>query len=205
MALTVAQVAQLPELGLILRTNTAALDRTVRWVAVSELANPAPWLDGGELLLTTGMSVSHDQKAMEHYVRNLVDADVAALGFGVGIGHPEIPEPLLAAAESAGLPVLEIPQPVPFVAIGKAVLRMLTADDFAESAASFQSQRSLIKSALEDDPERLEARVAGVVGRHVGGFALVLGASGVAKAAYPKVARSRAEALRGECSPPPQS
>ena len=43
--LTVEQVAALPDLGLIVRTSTAPVDRTVRWVAASELADPTPWLE----------------------------------------------------------------------------------------------------------------------------------------------------------------
>jgi purine catabolism regulator len=59
-ALTVAQVLALPELGLVLRTESAPVDRLVRWVAVSELLDPTPWIEGGDLLLTTGMSILDD-------------------------------------------------------------------------------------------------------------------------------------------------
>ena len=85
MPLTVGQVAALPDLGLSVRTSAADLDRDVRWVAVSEHADPTPWLEGGDLLLTTGMSIAGDAAAGGRaYVDRLVAADVAALGFGVG-------------------------------------------------------------------------------------------------------------------------
>ena len=41
-----------------LHLNALALTRPeqeVRWVATSELVDPAPFLEGGELLLTTGL------------------------------------------------------------------------------------------------------------------------------------------------------
>ena len=47
------EIVALPELGLAVRAASAHLDRPVRWVAVSELEDPAPFLEGGELLLTT--------------------------------------------------------------------------------------------------------------------------------------------------------
>lgn len=191
MALTVAQVAGLADLGLVVRTSGVSLDGPVRWVAVSELPDPAPWLDGGELLLTTGMSIADDAKSARAYIDRLVSADVAALGFGVGINHAQIPPTLLKAAEKAGLPILEIPAPLPFVAVGKAVLRQLTADEYAESAASFEAQRKLIRSALESDGADIAPGVAGIVARHVSGFALVLGSDGALRAGHPQAAGDR--------------
>ena len=86
------------------------------------------------------------------YVDRLVAADVAALGFGVGLSHQAVPAALVSAAEAAGLPLLEVPQPIPFVALSKAVSRLLTDEEYAESAASFESQRRLIRAALAEPP-----------------------------------------------------
>src|SRR5256885_16682624 len=33
-------------------------ERPIRWVHISELEDPTPWLSGGELLLTTGIQLS---------------------------------------------------------------------------------------------------------------------------------------------------
>ncbi len=44
-------------MGLELAAGDAGADAPVRWVHVSELADPTPWLSGGELLLTTGMQL----------------------------------------------------------------------------------------------------------------------------------------------------
>jgi len=35
----------------------AGLDHALRWVHISELEDPTPWLSGGELLLTTGIGL----------------------------------------------------------------------------------------------------------------------------------------------------
>ena len=47
----------LRELELEILAGEAGLDRAVRWVHISELADPTPWLSGGELLLTTGLQL----------------------------------------------------------------------------------------------------------------------------------------------------
>ena len=53
MPVTVADLLAQPGLGLQLLTTGAPVDRPLSWVHVSELADPAPFLEGGELLLTT--------------------------------------------------------------------------------------------------------------------------------------------------------
>lgn len=195
MPLTVGQVAALPDLGLSVRTSAADLDRAVRWVAVSEHVDPTPWLEGGDLLLTTGMSITGKEEQAADYVTRLVAAEVAGLGFGVGLSHQTVPTALVAAAEAAGLPLLEVPQPVPFVAVSKAVSRLLTDEEYAESAASFESQRRLIRAALA---EPAPAGVLPVLAKHVGGFALHLDPAGAVVSASPASAAGRADELAAE-------
>lgn len=198
MPLTVGQVATLPELGLVVRTASAALDREVRWVAVSELVDPTPWIEPGDLLLTTGMALVDRAPDARAYVRRLVAADVAGLGFGVGLTHGSVPSTLVAAAEKAGLPVLEVPQPVPFVAVSKAVSRLLTVEEYADAAASFECQRRLIRAALGDPGDATGAEVVRVLAGHVHGFALRVDAAGHVLAAHPSAAADRLGDLAGE-------
>ena len=195
MPLTVGQVAALPDLGLSVRTTAADLSRAVRWVAVSEHVDPTPWLEGGDLLLTTGMSITGDDDQAVAYVARLMAADVAALGFGVGLSHQVVPAALVTAAEAAGLPLLEVPQPIPFVALSKAVSRLLTDEEYAESAASFESQRRLIRAALAEPGA---VGVIPVLAKHVGGFALHLDPAGAVLAAYPASSADRAHDLAAE-------
>src|SRR4051812_21188958 len=54
-------------------------DRAISWVYVSELPNPGPWLDGGELVLTLGMWLRNGLTTSEEYVRRLVEAGAGAL------------------------------------------------------------------------------------------------------------------------------
>ena len=201
MTLTVGQVAALPDLGLIVATSSPSLAREVRWVAVSEHADPTPWIEAGDLLLTTGMSVDEDAAGTRAYVERLVAAEVAGLGFGVGFRHPTIPRALIKAAERAGLPVLEVPKPTPFVAVSKAVSRLLTAEEYAESAASFDCQRRLIRAALAEPagrPGDVLGGVVSVLAKHVEGFVLHLTSAGDVITAHPDGAALRAPELSGE-------
>src|SRR5205823_14128824 len=104
------------DLELELLAGDDAADAPVRWVHISELADPTPWLSGGELLLTTGMGLRDDAGARA-YVERLADHGLAGLGFGLGFDHDEVPDALLAAARSRGFPVFAVPYELPFLAV----------------------------------------------------------------------------------------
>ena len=195
MPLTIAQVVALPGLGLTLRTDSGDHSRPVRWVATSELTNPGPWLDGDELLLTTGMRLSDESGVCDAYVAALVSGGVSAIGFGVGLSFETIPGALLAAAERAALPVIEVPTPTPFVAVSKAVSRALAAEEYEDAERSFEAQRALIRAALK---EQGDAKVVALLARHAGGFAMLVDAAGLTVCATPLSAARRIDEFTSE-------
>jgi len=191
MAPTLASLASLSGLGLRGLT-TASPDVPVRWVAVSELPDPTPFLQGGELVLTTGMWAA-DPGDSEAYVARLVARGVAGLGFGVGFGHAEVPPALVEAAERHGLPLLEVPAPVPFAAIGEAVSRALAAAQYENVTRAFQAQRELTRAAL-----RGSGALADRLARELRGWALLLGPSGELRHAVPGHAESHLDEVAAE-------
>ncbi|MEV6985941.1 PucR family transcriptional regulator [Sphaerisporangium sp. NPDC051017] len=146
MAPSLRRVAAMPALRLRVRAARDALDRPVRWVAVSELEDPTPFLEGDELLLTTGMRLGPGDA--ESYISRLVARGVAGLGFGVGLGHEDVPPAFVEAAADAGLPLFEVPRETPFIAIGKAVSELLAAERYEELSDAFAAQGRLTRAAL---------------------------------------------------------
>src|SRR5437764_13963444 len=112
--LTVGEL--LSDLEVQLLAGEASLDLPVRWVHISELADPTPWLSGGELLLTTGLQLE-DPASQREFVSRLADHHLAGLGFGTGFRHKTVPEALLEAAAERDFPVFEVPYELPFIAI----------------------------------------------------------------------------------------
>src|SRR5512144_1186008 len=102
------------ELGLkVSAAEEAAGEREIRWMHISELLDPTPWLSGGELLLTTGMALTGPDQ-IRAYLERLVRHQLAGLGFGTGFGHASVPPALVQAAEQHGFPLFEVPYEVPF-------------------------------------------------------------------------------------------
>jgi PucR family transcriptional regulator, purine catabolism regulatory protein len=103
---------------LLRAADSAVAGRQVRWVHSSEVLDIAPLLRGGELLLSGGqaLATASDQRRVD-YVRELAGRGVAAVAIETGPVLPDIPESMLVAAESNGLPLFELRKVAPFVGI----------------------------------------------------------------------------------------
>ena len=88
----------LKDLDVRLVAGEGGVDLPVRWVHITELTDPTPWLSGGELLLTTGLQLDTPERQRE-FVTRLTDHHLAGLGFGIGFEHETVPEPLIAGPE----------------------------------------------------------------------------------------------------------
>ncbi|MFD8134252.1 PucR family transcriptional regulator [Streptomyces mirabilis] len=186
---TLASIVHHSALKLTVRAGEDRLDVPVRWAHVSELADPVPYMEGGELLLITALQLdAEDPEVMRRYVKRLVGAGVVGLGFAVGVNYDEIPKALVDAAEEEGLPLLEVPRRTPFLAISKAVSAAIAADQYRAVTAGFAAQRELTKQALNDGPEGLLSALAG----QVDGWAALYDASGAVVATAPEWAGRRA-------------
>ncbi|MEY9969424.1 purine catabolism regulator [Streptacidiphilus sp. MAP12-16] len=192
---TLSALVGIPGLGLTVLAGEQQLDRPVRWVHTSELDDPVPYLEGGELLLTTGLKLGRAKEKLRRYVHRLADAGVAGLGIGVGLSYSEVPAALVEAAAERELPLLEVPQPTPFIAISKAVTAALAAEQYQAVTTSFEAQEELTRAALgKDGTGALVRRLAA----RLGGWAALYDASGAVVVAAPDWAAKRANGLRPE-------
>lgn len=177
--MTIKDLLALPELNLVQVAGAAGLDRPIRWVHTSELQDPTPWLSGGELLLTTGMGLRGSPALQRAYMRRLIDAGVAGLGFGLGFGFEAVPSTVLKVAEAAGFPVVEVPYPVPFIAIAEAVSTRLTEDRLRDAQVSVDVHERLASLVVQGAGP---ADVLDEVVALAGGWALLFDVSGRAVA-----------------------
>ncbi|MEU3288991.1 PucR family transcriptional regulator [Streptomyces longwoodensis] len=192
---TLASLVHHSALKLTVRAGEDRLDVPVRWAHVSELADPVPYMEGGELLLITALKLdAEDPEAMRRYVRRLAGAGVVGLGFAVGVNYDEVPAALVDAAAEEGLPLLEVPRRTPFLAISKAVSAAIAADQYRAVTAGFAAQRELTRQALTAGPEGLLAALA----QQVDGWAALYDASGAVVATAPEWAGRRAARLTAE-------
>lgn len=195
MAVSIGDILRIPGLALELVAGRIGVDRPIRWVHVSELEDPTPWLKGGELLLTTGMGLGRTPARHRAYVRRLAEAGLAGLGFGLGFSYTRVPRALVEAADQLGFPVFEVPYPVPFIAITEAVFTRLLAEQYDVLHRAVDAQHLLTRSVL--DGRGIEG-LASALADAVGGWVLVLDLHGIPLAAASRTARLRATRVWGE-------
>jgi purine catabolism regulator len=163
--LTVRDIVELPGLGLELAAGTAGSGNAIRWVHVSELADPTPWLEGGELLITTGLGVGDLGRPQREYVRRLSRHGLAGLAFGTGFGWAEPPQALADEADRLGFPVVTVPYEVPFIALTKAVASRLANAQLARLERALEVHERLARAVLEG---RGTPALLAIVGEHAG-------------------------------------
>src|SRR6476661_1074519 len=148
--LTVAELLDDASLGLELVAGRRDADREIEAAAVSELSHPGPWLQGGELLLTIGLLLPATVEGCRAYISELRDAGVRAVGLGLGIElpHQRAPDRLVAAADGFGMPLLTVPDGVPFIAVTKAVFAFRARAERQALERTLHTQRALTAAAV---------------------------------------------------------
>ena len=161
----------------------------LRWVEPSELVDPTPYLVEGELVLTTGLPFlgSGAEESPDAYARRLVDAGVRALGFGLQPHFDTVPDEVVAACRRQNLTLLEIPESIPFAAIGLEFSRLLETDSARVFRELAEANRQLMRAVLSGRPEH---ELLTVLVQRVPVWAILFGADGRI--------RARSQGARGQ-------
>jgi purine catabolism regulator len=137
------------EMGLELAAGEDSADAPVRWVHISELPDPTPWLSGGELLLTTGIQLDTDKRQRE-FVRLLSGHHLAGLGFGTGFDHDGLPAALMEEARELAFPVFEVPYELPFIALTEKAFTRLVNEQYEVLQRGIAIHKRLERLVLEE-------------------------------------------------------
>ncbi|MEU6772728.1 helix-turn-helix domain-containing protein [Streptomyces sp. NPDC046759] len=189
----------------------------IHWAHTSEMADPYPYLLGGELLLTAGVHIpeaagsdggvpghggpparaepraGEDARLRDYfddYVSRIVAAGGAALGFGLAPVHDTVPRALVAACDAHGLPLLEVPPQTTFSGVARAVWQLMAQARLAELRRVTEAQQSLAAAASRPDPVPSVLRR---LAQHLSGHAVLYGPDGSQVAA---AGREPAEGMR---------
>ncbi|MEV0243956.1 helix-turn-helix domain-containing protein [Streptomyces sp. NPDC050674] len=207
------------DLGLRQLAGPPAEGVVVHWVHTSEMADPYPYLLGGELLLSAGVHIpgaagsgvagpyaaspgtagpetdpgtagagtagpgtaagpetaGPGASYFDDYVSRIVAAGGAALGFGVAPVHDTVPQALVTACETHGLPLLEVPPRTTFSGVARAVWQLMARARLAELRHVTEAQQSLAAAASSPDPVPSVLRQ---LAQRLGGWAVLYGPEG---------------------------
>ncbi|MEU2061810.1 helix-turn-helix domain-containing protein [Streptomyces sp. NPDC013455] len=168
----------------------------IHWAHTSEMADPYPYLLGGELLLTAGVHIPETARGeggtgrpgeaggaaeyFDGYVSRIVAAGGAALGFGLAPVHDTVPRALVAACDRRGLPLLEVPPQTTFSGVARAVWQLMAQARTAELRRVTEAQQQLAAAAARPDPVPAVLRR---LAQRLGGRAVLYGPDGTEVAA----------------------
>lgn len=117
----VLQIKSLREIRLL--AGRQGIHRVVTDVSVLEVARDFwHFLRGGELVLTTLYAMQGDHHAQVEAIRRMADLGVAALGLHPFITGTHVHEDLIAAADTHGLPLIQLPASMAYAEVITAVL-----------------------------------------------------------------------------------
>ncbi|QIM19140.1 PucR family transcriptional regulator [Leucobacter coleopterorum] len=147
---------------------SGAGDPELSWVSTTELLDLSEYLEGGEIILTTGLTLGAEDPRWRDFVAILSRARVAGIGFGIGVNHERIPAPLIRAASVYRVALFEVPLPVPFIAVSKAIAELMRADELRAARGALRAQQRLLdRSRGDQDPAEVLSNIAQVTGRQL--------------------------------------
>src|SRR5690242_2990294 len=149
--------------------GSGGLGARVRWVHVLELADAAHLLQGGELVLTTGVALPAEPALLARYAADLASAGgagVSALAVELGRRYVgALPGVLVRAAADSGLTLIAFEREVSFVEITEAVPARIIDAQLDELRASERLHEAFtelsVSGASADEVVRQAAILAG--------------------------------------------
>lgn len=124
------------------------VDREVRWAHVVDIPDPLPWVSAGQLLLTTGFAWPGAAEDQRRLVRDLVGRGLAGVALAVPKYLAHFPEAAKEEADSARLPLLELPWEVPFATVTQAINGTILAEQYQVIEQSIRIHRELTQAAV---------------------------------------------------------
>jgi purine catabolism regulator len=149
--------------------GSSGLGARVRWVHVLELADAAHLLQGGELVLTTGVALPDAPSLLARYAADLAGAGVSALAVELGRRYVgALPAALVRAAADSGLTLIAFEREVPFVEITEAVHARIIDAQLEELRASERLHEVFTElSVAGASPDEIVRQAAILAGRPV--------------------------------------
>ncbi len=117
--LTVGDLLRQPSWGLELLAGAGGLDRTVTWAHPSEVDIVLNYLDGGELLMSTGILIPPEAGDQVALIRRMNEK--GASGLSLGTKAPPLTPELIAEADALNFPILKAPVPLGYMTVTKYV------------------------------------------------------------------------------------
>ncbi|MFZ5911209.1 MAG: PucR family transcriptional regulator [Chloroflexota bacterium] len=125
------------------------LKRPIRWAHAIDVPDAPNWLRGGELVLTTALSLAKDTATRQGFVRALDAKNVAGLLISVGEFIERVPPEMISVADELGLPIIEAPWEVHLVDVSEPINSRIVNQQFVLLQRASRIHRMLTQLVLD--------------------------------------------------------
>lgn len=144
------------------------LSNVVTWVHNTGVPDAPDWLNGGELVLTTGNTLPQSTDEQRIYVEAMAEVGVAALAIATGRYIDEIPPTMLEAADRCQLPLIEFSYKVRFVDVVKTINERISQDHMEMVRQALHIHQILTRVVLQEGGlQELAHQLADLVGHSI--------------------------------------
>jgi PucR family transcriptional regulator, purine catabolism regulatory protein len=144
------------------------LDRQIRWCHIIDNPEIIQWVQGGELLLTTGYGWPEDDTESRRTIRALNGKRLAAVLFEPTSYLGQIPVSVIDEAAKLQLPILHAPRRLRFADVTEAIGRELNRRHYEMIELADRYHRQITAAAVEArDLNDIARTLCGLIGRPV--------------------------------------
>ena len=125
----------------------------VTWVHMSETPAMARFLNGGEMVITTGLGLDQDhwEESLMEQIRLLVENNASGMIINIGPYIPDVPEYIISYCNEKGFPLFTLPWEVPTVKVVQLLCECIVQDNVKEEEISTAFKNAIF---FPDQPER---------------------------------------------------
>jgi len=133
----------------------SGIDRVMHWTHIVDLPDVIEWVQGGELLFTTGIGIRDNLNDLTQIVRECNKKGVAGLVINIGPYIQHTPSEVIALADELGFPIFEVPWETKLVKVTRAVYNLIAMKYIEE-----KSVQDILENVLDGNAENRENLIA---------------------------------------------
>jgi len=125
--------------------GSGGLNRMVRWVHFIDLPDVLPWVQGGELLIITGIGLQGGLTGLVPLVKGVIEKKLAGMIINLGPYIKSVPLEVIAIAEAANFPLLTLPWEVKLVEVMQEISSYIVVQQIEKQSLSSFFEQLLLK------------------------------------------------------------
>ncbi len=139
--------------------GSGGLNRMVRWVHFIDLPDVLPWVQGGELLIITGIGLPGGPAGLVPLVKGVIEKKLAGMIINLGPYIETVPAEVIEIAEKANFPLLTLPWNVKLVEVMQEISSYIVVQQTEKQSLSSFFEQLLLKP-VEAESSLLEHAAA---------------------------------------------